>query len=294
MKKKKRKTAAEGYLFVMPATLIVLLVTVYPLVRGILVSFTNTNFLYPQKAKFVGLKNIIDIFKDKEFISALGFTIFFAVSSVVLIYLIGLALALLLNREFKGKGLFRAIMLLPWVIPNVVASNMWLWMLNDQTGMINLTLLKLGIIKEPILFLATPFMAKISTVIVNTWKSFPFMLLVLMAAMQNIPKELYESASMDGANAFQRFKNITLPMIKPVSITSTVLIMIWSFNNFETVFLLTEGGPASATSNISIYMYNSAFFRNQMGYASAIALVMLVFMIVLSSLYQYVLNRKED
>ena len=281
-------------MFILPATLIVLMVTVYPLIRGILVSFTNTNFLYPQKSKFVGLKNIISIFQDKEFTSALGFTIFFAVSSVILIYLIGLALALLLNREFKGKGLFRAILLLPWVIPNVVASNMWLWMLNDQTGMINIMLQKIGIIKEPILFLATPFMAKISTVLVNSWKSFPFMLLVLMAAMQNISKELYESASIDGANAFQRFWNITLPMIKPVSVTSTVLIMIWSFNNFETVYLLTKGGPAGATSNISIYMYNSAFFRNQMGYASAIALVMLVFMIVLSSVYQYVLNRKQD
>ena len=292
---KKRKAEKAGYLFILPATLFLLGVSIYPLCRGIALAFTNRNFLYPDKMKFIGLQNFVKIlFEDKEFWEVLGFTFFFAIASVVVIYGLGLMLALFLNREFKGKNFFRAVFLLPWIIPSVVAANSWLWMLNDQTGFINTTLLKWGVIKEPILFLATEHAAQLSAIMVNAWKSFPFMLLVLLAGMQNIDHGLYESAKMDGATKFQCFRFITMPMIKKISVVSTVLMLIWSFNNFENVYLLTKGGPARATMNISIYTYNLAFYRNQWGYASAVAVVMMVIMFVLSVIYRRLLRTEED
>lgn len=283
-----------GLTFILPATIFMVCVNFYPLLRGILLAFTDTNFLYPDKAKFVGVSNFIEILlKDTEFWGVIGFTFFFAITSVVVVYITGLGLALLLNREFKGKNFFRAFFLLPWIVPSVVAANSWLWMLNDQTGFINRTLMDWGLIKEPILFLATGEMARLSAVFVNSWKNFPFMLLVLLAAMQNIPSDLYESAKIDGANAFQCFKHITIPMIKQVSVVTTVLMMIWSFNNFENVYLLTKGGPARSTMNISIYTYNKAFYRNEWGYASAVAVIMMVMMFVLSSVYRHLLKESE-
>ncbi|GAA0804973.1 sugar ABC transporter permease [Clostridium sp. AF19-22AC] len=292
---KKKRDEKSGYLFILPATLMLLGVNIYPLVRGIMLAFTNRNFLYPKKTKIVGLKNFIEIiFRDKEFWGVLGFTFFFAIASVVIIYLIGLCIALLINREFKGKNFFRALFLLPWVIPSVVAANSWIWMMNDQTGFINTTLMKWGVIKEPILFLATKHAAQLSAIMVNAWKSFPFMLLVLLAAMQNIDHGLYESARIDGASRFQCFRYITMPMIKGISVVSTVLMMIWSFNNFENVYLLTRGGPARATMNISIYTYNLAFYRNQWGYASAVAVVMMIIMFALSYVYRRLLRTQDD
>lgn len=292
---KKKKAERAGYLFILPATLFLLGVSIYPLCRGIALAFTNRNFLYPKKTKFIGLKNFIKIlFQDEEFWEVLGFTFFFAIASVIVIYVLGLILALFLNRDFKGKNFFRAVFLLPWIIPSVVAANSWLWMLNDQTGFINTTLLKWGIIKEPILFLATKTAAQWSAIMVNAWKSFPFMLLVLLAGMQNIDQGLYESARIDGATKFQCFRYITMPMIKKISVVSTVLMLIWSFNNFENVYLLTKGGPARATMNISIYTYNLAFYRNQWGYASAVAVVMMVIMFVLSIVYRKLLRSEDD
>lgn len=183
---------------------------------------------------------------------------------------------------------------MPWVIPSVVAANSWTWMLNDQTGFINRTLLNAGIIRRPVLFLATEHAAQFSSIMVNAWKSFPFMLLVLLAGMQTIDAGLYDSARIDGASRIQCFRYITMPMIKKISVVSTVLMLIWSFNNFENVYLLTRGGPARATMNISIYTYNLAFYRNQWGYASAVAVVMMLIMFLLSVIYRKLLRAEED
>lgn len=283
-----------GYLFILPATIVVLCVSIYPLLNGFYLSLTSTNSLYPDRAEFVGLKNILDVlFDDPEFWGVIGFTFFFAIGSVICIYVVSLSLSILLNRKFKGKGVFRAIFLLPWIIPSVVAVNSWIWIMNDQFGLINIFLQQIGLIKSPILFLASARNARITAIIVNTWKSFPYMTLVLLAAMQNIDDNLYESAHMDGAGAWKRFIYITLPMIKKISVVSTVLQMIWSFNNFDNVYLLTRGGPGRATMNVSIHTYNTAFYRNRTGYASAIAVVMMVMMFIISTVHRRLLKSDD-
>lgn len=161
-------------MFILPASLVVLLVSIYPLLRGFYLSLTDTNALYPDRAQFVGFDNILQVlFEDKEFWSVIGFTFFYAISTVICVYVISLILALLVNQPFRGKGVIRALYLLPWVIPSVVAVNAWSWILNDQTGLINTTLMSLGLIQDPILFLATPRAAQLTSVLVGTWKIFP-------------------------------------------------------------------------------------------------------------------------
>lgn len=280
-------------MFVLPVTILLLGICIYPLCRGIGMAFTNYNLLRPGKVRFTGLENIIEILTtDAEFWHALGFSVFYALMTVFLSYVIGLVCAILMNKPIKGKGIFRALLLLPWVIPTVVAANTWIWILNSETGLINIILQNLHIIKEPILFLSDTTIVKITAVIIGGWKNFPFMMLVILAGLQSIPSEVYESAYVDGANKFKAFWYITFPLLKSVTMISTVLMTIWTFNNFDLIYLLTKGGPVDATTTISIYAYNTAFFRNDMGYASAISVVMMVCMMIMCSVYMKLLKKE--
>lgn len=195
---------------------------------------------------------------------------------------------MLLNKKLRGRSLYRTIILLPWVIAPMVMATNWLWLLNDQFGLVNRVLVRLGIVQEPILFLATKPMARVTVILVGVWKNIPFMTITLLAGMQSINADLYEAARIDGANGIKSFWHITLPLIQPVAVVSVTLLLIWAFNGFENVYLLTEGGPASATMLMSIYAYNTAFLRSQMGYASAISVTMLVIMMGLCLAYQRV------
>jgi ABC-type sugar transport system permease subunit len=260
---------------------------IYPFLYGVLMSVTNYNLLKPKGIQFVGLQNFVKIFTaDKNFSATLGFTFTYALSIVFFSYIVGLFTATLLNKNLRGRAVYRAVILLPWVIAPMVMATNWLWLLNDQFGLINRVLLQAGIIREPILFLATKGMAKASVILVGTWKNIPFMTITLLAGMQSINADLYEAARIDGAGGAKAFWHITLPLIRPVAVVSTTLLLIWAFNGFENVYLLTEGGPSSATMLMSIYAYNTAFLRSQMGYASALSVVMLGFMMALSLIYQ--------
>lgn len=290
---KKNKAFAFG--MILPATVCILLISIYPVLNGIYLSFTNYSILNMNHSKFVGLINFKNIlFNSPEFWKILGFTVIYTFATVVFSYLVGMAMALLINMNIPFRGIFRAVLLLPWIIPSVVAANSWLWILNDQTGIINIFLMKIGIINHPILFLSTSVMAKVTVIMESTWKNYPFMMLVLLAGLQSIPDELHESACMDGANKVKDFFYITLPMLKAVTITSTILMMIWTFNNFENIYLMTRGGPAKSTMVMSIFSYNTAFYDNKLGVASSISVVMMIIMIILSQIYRQVLKNNQD
>ncbi|MCX5841208.1 MAG: sugar ABC transporter permease [Deltaproteobacteria bacterium] len=207
------------------------------------------------------------------------------IAPMALSYIVGLFLALLLNRDIKFRGLFRAAALIPWIIPPIVATTNWSWVLNDQYGIINTILLKIGLVKEPVLFLAVPDLARITVIGVGVWKSYPFMMIVLLAGLQGIPKEQYEAAYMDGAGFFKSFFRITMPNLKNVSFICTILMFIWTFNNFENIYLLTHGGPVKKTFVLSILSYYMAFFRGTLGYASAITTITLVILLMVSIVY---------
>ena len=261
---KKKKSKRLGYLMLLPALAVILLIQIYPFLDGFKLSFTNSNLLSPGKEKFIGLQNYIDILtKDKEFYSSLAFSFIYAISIVIFSYILGMLIAALLNMNMKGRGIYRAVILMPWVIaPMVMAAN-WLWLLNDQFGLINHVLMELKIIEKPILFLTTRYMSRFTVTMIGVWKNLPFMTITLLAGMQGIPGELYEAARIDGGGKIKSFLYITLPSLRSVSKVSVTLLLIWAFNGFENIFLLTEGGPSGNTMVLPIYAYNTAFFRSK-------------------------------
>ena len=274
-----------GYCLLIPAGLVLLLISVYPVLSGIYMSMTNRHLLRPGRNDFVFLDNYVKLFQDQEFLGSLGFTFLFTFSVVAISYVAGLALALLLNRNIRCRALFRTLFLLPWVIPSVVAVINWTWVLNDQVGIINTTLKALGLIDKPILFLADYSLIRITVILVSAWKQMPFMMITLLAGLQSVPLELYEAASIDGAGFWQRLRCITLPMIRPVSFISTTLSFLWTFNTFENIWLLTGGGPNGYTFTLPILSYYTAFLRQDISYASAIATAMIVVLLLLSLVY---------
>lgn len=284
-----------GYKMLIPSSLLILMVSIYPLLNGFYLSMTDYNLMNPGKTGFIGFENIIKVVAaDKEFYGVLGYSFIYTFFVVLLSYITGLVIALLLNRDIKFQGLIRALILVPWVIPPVVAATNWLWVLNDQIGIVNITLRNLGLIDSPVLFLVSKNITRITVILTSVWKSFPFMVVVIIAGLKSIPKELYESAHMDGAGFFRSFRHVTLPMIKTVSLISTTLMFIWTFNNFENIYLLTMGGPSNATYVLPILSYYTAFYRCNIGYASAISVVILVMLLLMSVVYIRLFNKKQE
>lgn len=280
------KKKSLGYLLLIPATILILLVSIIPFLNAFRLAMMDYNVLRPGTEKFIFLDNIINVItQDSEFYGTLAFTFIYTFFVVLISYLMGLIFALLLNRDIKYKGIFRAFILAPWVVPSAVAATNWIWILNDQIGFVNNFLQNLGVINSPILFLGSKEIARYTVIATSAWKSFPFMTIVLLAGLSSISKELYEAARIDGANIWQAFRYITLPLLKNVSLICTTLMFIWTFNNFGNIYLLTQGGPSKATFTLSILTYYTAFFRGQFGYASAIAVIMLIVLLIFSIIY---------
>lgn len=285
-----------GYRMTAPAVLLIACVSILPLISGVVLSFQNYYLLKPNKPRgFNGIANYIKLFQDMEFQSVILYTFIYAFSIVVIAYLFGLVLAQLLNRQIRFRSIYRALVLLPWVISPTVASTNWLWVLNDRIGFINNVLRDWNIISSPILFLAVPKLARVTVIFTGAWKAFPFMAITILSGLQSINADLYESAYIDGAGYWKSFFYITLPSIKNISIVSTILTFIWNFNNFENIYLLTKGGPSDATYTLSILTYYTAFYRSNLGYASTIGTSMLAVLLILSQIYMKALrpSKKE-
>lgn len=283
-----------GYKLLLPSAVLFLLISVYPLISGIYMSFTNQSLMRSGQTKFVFLENYIRLFRDQEFMGSLAFTFIYTTLVVLLSYAAGLILALALNREMKGRAVFRTIFLLPWVIPSVVAMTNWSWLLNDQFGFINTLLLQLHIIDKPILFLADYRYIRITVILISVWKAMPFMMVSLLAGLQSVPRELYEAAGMDGAGFWAKLKTITLPLIWPVSFISITLNFIWTINNFENIWLLTGGGPNGHTFTLPIYSYYTAFYRQNLSYAAAIATTLIICMLLVGGVYLMIKRAGKD
>ncbi len=261
---------------------------------GIYMSFTNKSLMRSDQTNFIYLENYIRLYQDKEFLGSLAFTFVYTTLVVFISYIAGLVLALALNREMKGRAIFRTIFLLPWVIPSVVAMTNWSWLLNDQFGFINAFLKKLHIIEKPILFLADYKYIRMTVILISVWKAMPFIMVSLLAGLQSVPKELYEAAGMDGAGFMAKLKNITLPLIWPVSFISVTLNFIWTINNFENIWLLTGGGPNGHTFTLPIYSYYTAFYRQKLSYAAAIATMLIICMLLVGGVYFMIKQKSRD
>lgn len=279
--KRGRKFDLFPLVMLIPSTVLIALINLYPFAVGFYYSLQDGSLI--KSGDFVGLANYLELFAKPDFLHAVWFSAIFAFFSVVGSWLVGLGLALLLNMDIPLRGFFRVALLLPWVIPSVVSVVSWRWMISDQTGLVNVILHFFGV--RPIYFLSTGPLAILSTIIIKIWVSFPFMMLSILASLQAISKELYEAASIDGAGTWHSFRNITLPNILPISTVLWILMTIWSVNDFETPWLLTQGGPSNATQNLSVLAYKYTFYHSSVGLGAAVAFftmcVLTIFAIIL-------------
>lgn len=272
-----------GYLFVIPAITFLLLIMVYPLGYAIFLSFFNV--LAHMNLEFIGIKNYLTALKDPNFLNSVSVTILFTIISVIIHMLLGFILAFLLSTKIKGNGLFRLLLLIPWMVSQVITGVIWRWILNAQYGVANDILVKLGFVKQYLPWLAHPDLSKISIIVAYTWQCLPFVMIMLYAGMQTIPTEQYEASEVDGANTMQKIFYITIPNLKHVILVTSLLDFIWAFRCFDLPQIMTNGGPLRSTELLSIFIYKNTFEYFKFGYASAIAALMLLMILALSLIY---------
>ena len=254
-----------GYLMVVPATLLLVVVSIIPLLDGVYLAFTNTNLNTGADA-WVGIQNFVEIFQDSKFYQVFGFTILYAFAVVLFSYILGMLIALLLNQDIRFRGVFRAIILAPWVVPPVVATITWSWLLNDKVGLINTVLQNIGMIQEPIYFLSDLTLVKGTVIAFGVWKSYPFMMITLLAGMQSIDGVLYEAAKIDGANEFQVFTKICIPICKGVITTCAILVFMDYWNMVEQPLLFFND-----TDKYPLSIFLSKINAQEVGLAFAVA-----------------------
>lgn len=283
------------YLFIMPSVIFMLLIVAYPILLTFKSSLFHEVLIRPwEGVGFVGMDNFVTLIKNQEFWSSLQRTAIWTVSSVLGKTLIGLSIAILLNQKFKFRGLYRTLILIPWVTPQVVSAIIWRWVYNGEYGMLNYVLMRLGLINTGISWLGHKTTAFIAAVINDMWIGIPFMIVVFLSGLQGIPNELYEAAKVDGANKIQTLFKITLPQLKPVFLTATILSIIWTFNSFNIIWVLTKGGPVNATETLVIKTYKEAFGKFDIGMGSTYAVTTFILLMIFSLFYWRMFSEKDE
>ena len=272
-----------GYALILPAVLMLGIIIVYPTLRGIQLAFYNVSLLNPENMAFVGLGNFSQMLADATFHEALWHTVLLTAVAVSLQYLLGLGLALALKEKVPGAGFFRSVSMITWVLPVIVMVIIFRFLVQPDFGPVNIVLAKLGM--KTTYWFGRPGIAFPLIVVMHVWRNVPFYAIALMAAMKSIPDTQYEAARLDGAGPLQAFRYITLPQISYVSMIMIVLHVIFTFNNFDIVFLSTGGGPLGNTEVLATYIYKQAFEQYAMGYAASIGVVMLIIMMVFTVVY---------
>jgi len=277
-------------LFLAPALAVLLALSIYPLIYSVTIS------LQQETAAGISwtLGNFTRLFSDGFFWTAMGHTFVYAVVALTCEFLLGLGLALLLNNQIRGRGFFRASLLVPMMLPTVVVGVVWRLMLNPNFGAINGTLKQFGVDTESLTWTASPKLAMLSVIAVDVWQWTPFVFLVLLAGLQAIPQEPYEAALIDGSNVWATFWHVTLPLLKPSILIVLLLRTMDLLRVFDQIFILTEGGPGFATETISLYIYRAAFRFFDFGYAAAMSFVLLALTNIISALYIRFLEAQES
>jgi len=291
LEKRRMTDIRFGYLLCLPMIIYVCTVLLFPVIWGVSLSFTNKSI--GGRAKFIGFANYIALLKSKQFLRSLVMTFAYTFFSVLFKLLFGLLMGLVLNNQFKGRNLARAALIIPWTLPNVVAVLNWRWIFSDTGGIANYLLKSVGVIEKDLIWLGDARLAFIAVLIVNIWRGIPFFGLSILSKLQTIPQDLYEAAAIDGAGAFKRFFHVTLPEITDVMLLSSLVSSIWTINEFESVWLLTGGGPSGATEIIGVFSYKTAMTSLMIGRGvtvSVLAAPILIILISLASRYMFAKN----
>lgn len=276
------------YVYIIPAVLILVAIVLYPLLYGFWLSLTNMSLKTFKHPEFIAFRNYFKLLSDTEFIKTFGRTIVWTVVNVFFHVTIGLSLALLLNRKLPGKAFLRLLLIIPWAVPQYISALTWRGMLNKQYGVVNIVLTRLGL--EPVAWLTNPEMVFVGAIMTNIWLGFSFMMMISLGGLQSIPTELYEAADIDGANSFQKFKNITVPLIKPVMTPSIILGTVWTFNMVNVIFIIAGGYGNAQTQILVTSVYRTAFSFYRYGYGSAYSVVIFLILVAFGLIY---MNRSK-
>jgi multiple sugar transport system permease protein len=277
---------ALAYLLLAPTIAVLLALTIYPLIYAIKVSFQTESGTFT-------FSNFTRLLSDQFFLSALAHTFVYAAIALTIEFLLGLSLAMLLHGAIRGRNLFRALLLVPLMLPPVVVGVIWRLMLNSNFGALNGTLKRFGINPEALTWTASPKLAMASVIIADVWQWTPFMFLILLAGLQAIPQEPYEAALVDGSTAWQTFRYVTVPLLRPAILIALLLRTMDLLRVFDHIFILTEGGPGFATETLSLYIYRTAFRFSNFGYAAAMSFILLVLTNLISVAYIRMLRAQD-
>lgn len=281
-----------AWAMLIPTMLVVILVAFYPLFQTFANSFTDARMGSARAPNGVGLANYARLLTDQNFWAAVRNTLYFTVVSVLLELILGLVIALVINSRFKGRGLMRAAILIPWAIPTVVSARMWTWMYNDVFGVINDLFMKLGLLDKPVAWLASRTLAMPSIIAVDVWKTTPFMALLLLAGLQMIAVELYEAARVDGANLWQQFWRITLPLLRPTIVVALIFRTLDALRVFDVIWVMTGG--ASGTESMGTLNRRVLVDFQQLGYGSAISVIIFLIILAFTALYMVTLQPEVE
>ena len=268
-----------GLLLALPALIVLLALIAYPVVYTGILSVTDSS------GTFTGTENFRDVLSARITPRAFTNTLWWVAGSIVFQVILGTAAAILLNQEFPGRGIVRAIAVIPWVIPGIVAATTWAWMFHTEFGIINYMLTGPGLMDQPVGWLTNPDTVMPAMIAINVWKLFPFVAIMVLAGLQSIPKDLYEAARVDGATFWEETRYITLPQVRPVLIAVTLLLVIWALNHVTTIYAITKGGPANLTLITPIQIFRLAFESFQFNQAAALSVIFFVIAMVIVAFY---------
>jgi multiple sugar transport system permease protein len=282
-----------AWLFLLPAVLLLLLVFGYPILRAFWLSLFTKNLGTQLQANFAGLDNYVRMAGDGRFWQSFWISSVFTTASVIFELLLGLGIALILNQRFFGRGAVRTIAIIPWALPTALIGLAWAWIFNDQFGVVNDILLRLGVIQTGINWLGEPTLAMIAVVFADVWKTTPFISILLLAGLQSISSDLYEAHAIDGATPWQSFYQITLPLLMPQILIAMLFRFAQAFGIFDLIAVMTGGGPGGATEVVSLYIYSTIMRYLDFGYGAALVVVTFLLLVAAVAIASWLLRRSR-
>ncbi len=289
----RRREQNTAWILLLPALLLLLLVFAYPIARAFWLSLFTQNLGTKLQAEFSGLDNYVRMAGDGRFWQSFLTTSIFTTTSVVLELLLGMGIALVLNQRFLGRSLVRTSAILPWALPTALIGLAWAWIFNDQFGVVNDLLLRLGLIETGINWLGEPNLARIAVIFADVWKTTPFISILLLAGLQSISPDLYEAHSIDGASPWQSFRQITLPLLMPQILIASLFRFAQAFGVFDLIAVMTNGGPGGATEVVSLYIYSTVMRYLDFGYGAALVVVTFLLLVVMVAIASFLLSKSR-
>ncbi|MER3434267.1 MAG: sugar ABC transporter permease [Leptolyngbya sp. ERB_1_1] len=290
IRERERRT---GWFLTIPALLILALVFAYPILRAFWQSLYAQNLGNQLNPEFIGLTNFGRMAQDGRFWRTMWNSTIFTFASVFFELILGMAIALVLNQHFRGRGTVRTIAILPWALPTALIALGWTWIFNDQYGIVNDILMRLGIVENGVNWLGNPILAMISVIFADVWKTTPFISILLLAGLQSISNDLYEAQAIDGASPWQSFRTITLPLLMPQVVIALLFRLAQAFGIFDLISVMTGGGPGGATETVSLYIYSTVMRYLDFGYGSALVVVTFLLLVLAVAIASFFLTRSR-